>query len=150
MNSIQIFEILSKDKFSKKYFYSLISIDELPLTKRKLKSTAFIIKTDKRSGKGEHWLSIFYDHKSNCQFFDSLGFGPELYGMENFLLLSSNSIQINKYPIQSVFSEFCGYYSILFILIRNRGISFTNFLKYFDSDTLKNDLKINQFIKTFI
>jgi hypothetical protein len=149
MNSIQIFEILSKDKFSKKYFYSVISIDELPLSKRKLKTTAYIINTDKRSGKGEHWLSIFYDQKSNCQFFDSLGFGPEIYGMENFLLSTSKSIQINKYPIQSVFSELCGYYSILFILTRSRGISFNNFLKYFDSDTFNNDLKINNLIKTF-
>ena len=69
--------------------------------------------------------------------------------MENFLLSTSKSIQINKYPIQSVFSELCGYYSILFILTRSRGISFNNFLKYFDSDTFNNDLKINNFIKTF-
>ena len=149
MNSLQILEILSKDSFSKKYFNSVLSIDELPPVSSKLKSIAFITNTDKSSGKGEHWLSVFYDRKSNCQFFDSIGFGPEIYGMENFLLSTSKSIQINKYPIQSVFSELCGYYSILFILTRSRGISFNNFLKYFDSDTFNNDLKINNLIKTF-
>jgi hypothetical protein len=39
---------------------------------------------------------------------------------------------INKFPVQSVFSEFCGFYSILFILIRSRRIPFINFLEYFN------------------
>ena len=54
MNSLQILEILSKDSFSKKYFNSVLSIDELPPITSKLKSIAFIINTDKKSGKGEH------------------------------------------------------------------------------------------------
>jgi hypothetical protein len=68
MNSLLIFEILSKDPYSKKYFQTVLAIDDLPLFKKKLKSKAYVINTDKRSGKGEHWLSVFYDGQSNCQF----------------------------------------------------------------------------------
>jgi hypothetical protein len=150
MNSIQIFEILSKDPYSKKYFQTVLAIDDLPLFKKKLKSKAYVINTDKRSRKGEHWLSVFYDGQSNCQFFDSLGFGPEIYNMEDFLKTTAKSIQINKFPVQSVFSEFCGFYSILFILIRSRRISYINFLGYFNSNTLKNDFNLNYFINNYI
>ena len=143
MNSIQIFEILHKDPYSKKYFQTVLAIDDLPLFKKKLKSKAYVINTDKRIGKGEHWLS-------NCQFFDSLGFGPEIYNMEDFLKTTAKSIQINKFPVQSVFSEFCGFYSILFILIRSRRISYINFLQYFNSNTLKNDFNLNYFINNYI
>ena len=149
MNSIQILEALSNDRYSKKYFNSVLSIDELPTETRKFKSVAYVINTDKRSGKGEHWLSVFYDAKSNCQFFDSLGLGPEIYGMEDFLLLTSKSTQINKFAIQSVFSEYCGYYAILFILIRSRNIPFTDFLQFFDQNTIKNDNFIKKFIDNF-
>ena len=135
MNSIQIFEILSNDPYSKKYFQTVLAIDDLQLFKKKLKSQAYVINTDKRSGKGEHWLSVFYDGQSNCQFFDSLGFGPEFYNMDDFLKTTVKSIEINKFPVQSVFSEFCGFYSILFILIRSRRIPYINFLEYFNSDT---------------
>jgi hypothetical protein len=150
MNSIQIFEILSNDPYSKKYFQTVLAIDDLQLFKKKLKSQAYVINTDKRSGKGEHWLSVFYDGQSNCQFFDSLGFGPEIYNMEDFLKTTAKSIQINKFPVQSVFSEFCGFYSILFILIRSRRIPFIDFLEYFNSDTLKNDFNLNYFINNYI
>ena len=56
------------------------------------------------------------------------------------------TVQINKFPDQSVFSELCVYYLILFILIRSRRISFINFLEYFNSDTLKNEFYLNYLI----
>jgi hypothetical protein len=68
--------------------------------------------------------------------------GPEFYGLKFFLSQTSLETSMNKLPVQSVFSELCGYYCVLFILIRSRNISFARFLKYFDVDTLKNDNKI--------
>jgi hypothetical protein len=150
MNTIQILEILSNDPFSKKYFKNVLAIDELPNSSKKIKNSAFIINTDKKTEKGEHWLSVFYDGQSNCQFFDSLGLGPEIYNLENFIINTSKAAFTNKYAVQSIFSEYCGYYAILFVMIRSRNVSFRKFLEYFDQDTLKNDFKIENLIKTFI
>jgi hypothetical protein len=150
MNTIQIQEVLTNDQFSQKYFKNVLAIDELPKTNKKIKNSAYIINTDKKTEKGEHWLSVFYDDQSNCQFFDSLGMGPEIYNLDSFIIKTSKAAFTNKYAVQSIFSEYCGYYAILFVMIRSRNVSFRKFLEYFDKDTFKNDLKIENLIKTFI
>ena len=150
MNTIQIEQILENDKYSKKYFKSVLSIDQLQISKSKIKNSAFVINTDKRTGKGEHWISVFYDKNSDCQFFDSLGFGPEFYGLDQFFMKTGNNLTTNKFAVQSVLSEYCGHYSVLFILIRSRKIAFQKFLEYFNEDVLKNDLKLKNFLQKFI
>jgi hypothetical protein len=150
MNTLQIENILFNDYKSKKYFKAVIEIDELPRSKRKIKNSAYVINTDKKSGQGEHWISFFYDKNSNCEFFDSLGFGPEFYSLDGFLLKTGKKVFTNNFAIQSIFSEYCGYYAILFVLLRSRNISFETFLEYFNIDSIKNDLKIKNFINKFI
>ena len=71
--------------------------------------------------------------------------GPQIYKLDNFIIKTSKAAFTNKYAVQSIFSEYCGYYAILFVMIRSR-----EFLEYFDHDTLKNDFKIQNLIKTFI
>jgi hypothetical protein len=150
MNSLQIVNVLTNDIFSKKFFKKVYAIDQIPNDNKKYKNAAFIINTDKKTGKGEHWLAVFYDKNNNSQFFDSLGFGPEFYGLSEFLLKTSKNSITNKFGVQSFLSEYCGFYSILFIMIRSRNISFQKFLEFFNEDTIKNDLKIENLIKTFI
>jgi hypothetical protein len=97
MNTLQIENILFNDCKSKKHFKAVIAIDELPRSKRKIKNSAYVINTDKKSGQGEHWITVFYDKNSNCEFFDSLGFGPEFYSLDGFLLKTGKKVlQIYK------------------------------------------------------
>ena len=146
MNSLQILEALQNDIYSKKFFKGVVAIDQLPKTIKKIKSSAYVVNSEKSYEDGEHWFSIFWDKNSNCEFFDSLNMGPTFYGLDNFLLKTSNSVIYNNIQIQSFLSQYCGYYALLFILSRSRNIKFLDFLEYFDYDTLKNDFKIKKFI----
>ena len=145
IHSLQIEKILLNDPFSAKYFKGVLAQDELPPSKNKIKSSAYIINSDKRSEPGEHWYGVFYDSKSNCDFFDSLNMSPKFYGIEKFLIKTSKSTISNNIQLQSHFSEFCGYYAVLFILARSRNISYNKFLSYFNTDPLENDNIIEKF-----
>jgi hypothetical protein len=150
MNSLQIREILKNDKYSKYYFKKVIAIDQLPQCCNKIKTSAYVINTDEHYKQGQHWVAIFYTKKRTCEFFDSFGMGPEFYGLDKFISKTSNSCITNNIALQSFISEYCGYYCILFILLRSRNISFNKFLNYFGVDSIENDLKIKNLINTFI
>ena len=148
MNTNQLKEILKKDRYSKKYFKNVIAIDMLPRSKKKLKNVAYIVNTDNKGGPGVHWFALFYDSKSTCEFFDSFGMGPFYYNLKNFIERTSFSCKSNKFPLQSILSDYCGLYAVLFILSRSRKISFIQFLKYFGKNVIENDKKINVFLKS--
>jgi hypothetical protein len=147
MNNIQIENILKLDRFSQKCFLGVFARNNLP--KVVSYPSAFIFNTDVKSGKGMHWLSIIFTKDKKCQFFDSLGFPPTFYGLENYIKKRSSSLVFNKHPIQSLNSNYCGLYALLFILVLCRGQSFSNFLGRFHLDTNKNDLIIKKHLIFF-
>ena len=67
MNSLQILEALQNDIYSKKFFKGVVAIDQLPKTIKKIKSSAYVVNSEKSYEDGEHWFSIFWDKNSNCE-----------------------------------------------------------------------------------
>ena len=147
MNGIQIDKIFKKHAYTKKIFKGVLAFDELP--KKIKKPSAYIINTHPRDKKGEHWLAIFYLENGNAEFFDSFGLGPIFYGLDQFLISTSKSCYYNTVALQSLDSDYCGFYCVLFILFKCLKISFLNFLNYFDENTLKNDREIENLIQQF-
>ena len=107
MNSLEIYEKLTGDDMSKKNFVNVLARDELPL---KIKwPSSFVINTDKSSKPGEHWLAMYYDKNGSCEFFDTLGFSPKYYDLNEYLKASSHEYFYNPQQIQGLFSHYCGY-----------------------------------------
>ena len=144
MNSLQISKILNKDYYSNKYFKGVFAFNELPKTVDL--PSSYIFNTDVNSKPGQHWISIFFNSKGKSEFFDSYGLPPETFGFANFLKEKSISYSSIKKPIQSISSEYCGFYCILFILFRSRNYSLNYFLTFFTSDTNINDRLIKELI----
>lgn len=145
MNSSQINKILKNDEVSKKFFIGVLPRDKLP---NKIKwPSALILNTDKSDQPGEHWLALYYDENGVCEFFDSFGFHPDFYNITSYLKSTSNSFIYNNKTLQGIFSEYCGNYCVLFLLIRCRNFSLKYFLEFFDKNTEKNDLFIKSLIK---
>ena len=149
MNTIQINEILEKDSISKKTFIGVFSRDKIPKISNKNYPCSYVVNTDNSKQPGEHWLAVYYDENGDCDFFDSLAFNPKFYGITKQLTKSANTLTFLTYPIQSIFSQYCGFYCVLFILFRSRNYSLESFLKLFDKDTLKNDKLILNLISKF-
>jgi uncharacterized protein YutD len=129
MNNLQLNAILKKDKKSKNIYLGAFPCDKLP---NKFKYPAcLIINNQKSTENGEHWLAVYFDSKKNCYFLDSFGMHPKFYGLNNYLKDKSVKIIYNNTQLQSFFSEYCGYYCIIFLLLKARKYSFNFILSQF-------------------
>ena len=145
MNELTLRKCLEKDEFTQKLFKSVLARDELP-TKISYPS-CYIINTKPRNHPGEHWLALFYEKNGVATFFDSYAQSPDTYRLKSYLLKTSLDYQYNQKRIQGN-SSFCGYYCLLFLLLKARNRS-DIFFKYFTNNLELNDKIIQNFINFF-
>ena len=129
MNTLQIQKILERDVYANKYFCGVYPKDKLP---KKLNfPSLMVINTDKSNEPGEHWIALYCDKNGKCEFFDSYGLHPDFYNLTNYLNKTCKSWKYNKKCLQGVFSNLCGYYCCLFLMIRSRNYSLKYFLSFY-------------------
>ena len=143
MDTLQLLKNINSDKTSKKYFIGVFPRDLLP-TKINYPSS-FIVNTDNSNKRGEHWLAIYVDGHRKLDFFDPMGLPPVFYGLDGYINNIADSYQFNKMQFQNIFSDYCGFYCLLFIFIKSRNKNF-NF-KLFTKNFKKNDQIISKLIK---
>jgi hypothetical protein len=91
--------------------------------------------TDKRGGKGKHWVCVYFDARPNgtksIEYYDSFGDGPTPLTMKGLKQLSDKispdtylKMKINRVKRQSVSTSNCGYFCMEFLINRYRDKSF--------------------------
>ena len=79
-----------------------------------------VINTDISSGDGEHWVALYLESASRCEFFDSYGERPSYYKIH----LPCHSLSLaNTCQLQSQLSSVCGHYCLFYLTYRSRGVS---------------------------
>ena len=158
MNNINMFssanEILSTSEIDLALntftiYKGTYSSDKIPINEGKLPQ-AFIVNTARNNSPGEHWVGLIIDERY-CYFFDS--FGNESLNMDILNKMKQFGFRrylYNTQPIQSVFSENCGYFCIAFILSYIRNVPYNVFLNNFSTDTLSNNEICYNLIKKYI
>ena len=147
LNTLDILKLISNDQVARLVFLGVFARDKIPL---KIKyPSCFIINTHTSSKQGEHWLSIYYNKNGEAEFFDSYGNHPSYYQLESYLDKTSSKWTYNRKQIQSVISDFCGHYCVLFILHKCRNMSLDTFISKFSDSTIENDLLMLMFLKYF-
>jgi len=131
MNTIQIENLLTRDKFTRNEFLGVFARDELPYIKRY--PSCFVFNTDERSEPGQHWLAVYYDENRNAEFFDSLAFHPSHYSLVKYLNHTSTNWTNSNKRIQGYQSHLCGVYCVFFLYQRCRGMNIKDFEKLFDN-----------------
>jgi hypothetical protein len=111
--------VLSKDQVTGPLFLGAVARDELRSVKIRYPS-CLIVNNEPRSQPGGHWLAIYYSKDKRAYFFDSYGNDPAFYRLQDIIQYTSSSWVYNKQRIQGL-SEFCGLYSILFLLYKTRN-----------------------------
>ena len=148
MNTIELINILNKDKFSRKLFCGVLPIDELKKFKFR-KPCSLIINTDESNKPGEHWIALFINKNGNLEYFDSYGIKPFKKEIYQFIKKHRMKLIYNKKKIQNSASINCGKFCLLFLLLRTRGFTMKKIIKLFINNK-NNDLLINKIFSKYI
>lgn len=108
--------------------------------KRRKSPVAYVINTDSKSEKGEHWVVLVILSSNKCEYFDPLGFPPlhaDFVKLTNFC--GKKSLIYSSKCIQNPSSSLCGNYCIDFINKRSKGWSMSRYLGQFSRNTTIND-----------
>ena len=146
MNTLQINEIIEKDSYAKKYYLGTVALDQLPQFIKY--PSCFILNNQKSNQPGQHWIAIYFGKNQKAEFFDSFGQSAKYYNLENYIKTRSKGFVNSNIKLQSNYSTFCGYYCVLYILLKSRGWTLSKILKQFKSPRL-NDKLIKRLINKF-
>ena len=147
MNSIQLDQILKGNKTTKSSFKGVFARDELPIISSY--PSCFVINTAKRNHPGQHWIAIYIERNKTCTFFDSFGNHPSYFKLMRYITNNSNRLIFNRKVIQGLFSQNCGYYCVLFLILKSSGYSMEKISDIFYNIPEKNDQLINKYKTKF-
>ena len=131
MNSRDIVALINADPSARRVFVGVFSRDDLPERVCARRRSAFVINTDKKTGPGEHWVSVFFNGKGSGEYFDSFGAPPLHKNITTFLSKNCRTYKHNSRMIQGMLSQSCGLFVVYFIMRKSRGFSLQRLLKPF-------------------
>lgn len=152
MNTLEIWNALSSNVHTKKYFKGVFSLDRIPNV-IKNKPALLVVNTDKSNKPGSHWIAIYLSLKGKAEYFDSYGIKPMHDEFIKFFKKQKLAkIIYNKIQLQNYFSTVCGQYCCVFLLQRSKNKTLENFIKtYFNKRNFEDNDKIVEtlFLKNF-
>jgi hypothetical protein len=102
--------------------------------------------TDRIKDPGQHWIAWFILSNTHAEYFDSYGKTVETY--KNVEMPTSNIVLENCLSLQSPTSFVCGAYCIYYLYYRALGKSYKEILNSFSKNVVKNDRKVEMFVKS--
>jgi len=142
METRQIHGILSRIVVPPTRFIGVFAKDQIPITDSLPHyPSCFVANTHASNKKGEHWVAFWIDSSKHCEFFDSYGLSPLIYGF-NVPFTSFNTM-----TIQSLNSSVCGQFCIYYLYCRSRGLPLAHILNSFSISNLEwNDYQVARFV----
>ena len=151
--SDRILRILAgSDRHLKRVFYGVFPADRLPEVKNKKRKGAFIVNTDPAGEPGQHWLGIWTEDDA-CEVMDSYGLPLSYYNNETLQAWFQQWKELitSDMTLQSLDSQACGDYALLFVKARSRGATFSDFLaEWYMHDQMSNDTKAVGLVREMI
>lgn len=146
MNTIQIWNALSANQYTNKYFKGVFPIDRIPKFIRS-RPALLVVNTDKSNQPGTHWIALYLNSKGSVEYFDSYGREPKHKEFIKFFKRNKlHTIFYNKTQLQSFLSDVCGQYCCVYLLQKSKKCTLNNFVnKYFKGQSfILNDIKVNK------
>lgn len=144
LSSVQLKCMIACDPLMKDAIIGVYSADKIrTLEARK----GFIVNTKPSSHEGEHWIAVYNDGH-NVEVFDSLGNLSDKSLIEFHKI--NDKIYVNQTDIQCTNSLVCGHYSILYLFLRVRDVSFQEYFNFLSPICEISDAFVLRFItRTF-
>ena len=141
MNTIQVKNAIIQKLYARNCFAGVFAIDILPIKLVK-RPTCFILNTEKSTENGSHWIALYLPSRGPIEYFDSFGVKPINNEIYEFINLNGKHYIYNGKQIQHNTSKTCGKYCVIFILFRNKGLTYNKFLNMFSNNTNYNETLI--------
>lgn len=133
------------DPITRKYYRGTWSVDNVPL-KKALKSKArscFIVNSSPSTHPGSHWTAVWINEnktsKDRCvEHFCSYGLPPPLQ-LHQLLQSGTKKYIRSRKQLQKRNSILCGYYCMLYLMCKSRGLGMKKFLNCFSKFPEIND-----------
>ena len=129
-----------------KYFKGCYACNEIPTFLRHEKKFSVIINLSRANEKGTHWVAVYKDH-GTLIYYDPVGFPLINSDIKLFLNSISQEHQHNLFEYQCIYSKLCGYFVMLFTLLLERDMSFTQFRNLFSNKCAKNNRIVIDLLK---
>lgn len=129
MYADEIESALRSDSFSRHLFKGVYACDELP--KNLIRPAMVVANTDARGSPGSHWVAFYLPLAGKCVYFDSYGLPPSQPEFVEFLNHHCRHWKHNGVDLQSLHTNVCGEYCVLFLEHCARGLSLEEFLFHF-------------------
>ena len=154
LNNLQLDYLAGTHPILAQVFYGTVPCDRLPRTLPQEGPTAYIVNTDPHDESGRHWIAIWTEGNVS-EIMDSYGLSLEVYGRTDPIvewLDRHFKYQLhNGQSLQSLFSQSCGDYALMYLIDRAEGRSMQQFLNRFKKDDyVNNDRKVGQMMKRLI
>ena len=143
MNAHELRAIISRDIRLDRQFLDVFAANEVPY-QIPVGSLA-IVNCCNREDPGQHWIAICQETVNRLEIFDSYGFGPSMYNLENKLPIS-NVVVYNPKQLQSIYSDVCGYYCLYYCYFKSRGHAMSDIVSIFSNDVVSNDYYVHNII----
>lgn len=111
--------------------------DGIPL--RWSRPAALIANTDDHTQPGSHWVAFYSDECGNGVYFDSYGVAPFVPHHVQRLRKNCPRYRYNTRQLQSIYSDVCGQFCIMFLYYMHFGYTLDAFVGNFTTDYVKND-----------
>ena len=134
MDTNEIKSILERNEVTSDVFLNVYAADELPKTRIERDRWFLVVNCCPSNSRGENWVAVFSEN-GQLEFFDSFGLPPDVYeGVVPFLRAQGwpekFDATYNDEQIQSIDSDACGHYCILFGHFRARGVAYADILRH--------------------
>ena len=154
LNNVQLDHLAGNHPKLSGMFYGTVPCDRLPRTLPTETQYAFIVNTDPHDESGTHWIALWVNGNV-CEIMDSYALPLKAYGttapLQEWLDRHFKYQVSNGMSLQSVFSQSCGGYALMFLIDRANRRSIDYFLNRFKkNDYVNNDHKVGQMVKRLI
>jgi len=121
----------------------VIAIDQLRYIKED--TFAVVVNNETSDLPGMHWIALFKSSRtSDLEVLDSYAFPLNFYGSRIQRLANRMKVGIkkNNFKIQTDNSMMCGYISLYFLILRQKGCSMSQILKKISSTNFRKNQKL--------
>ena len=121
LNNRQLDFLASHDPVLEPFFFGTVPCDKLPRHPDKSNPTGYIVNTDPHYLPGKHWIALWTDGKT-CEVIDSYALPLSTYGTTDPLVDWLNKhwkyVIRNGQSLQSLYSQSCGDYALMYLRAR--------------------------------